>query len=90
MGHAYNFRAEGAPPKPPKTGAKLLDIAVKKAKSGGHIATHEFEGAAPEEHVFGAGEGPKLMAHLAKHLGIKAPAAPPVPSGQPGANALEQ
>ena len=88
MGHAYNFRAETAPA---KTGTKVLrDIRVSKAKSGGHIAAHEFEDAPPEEHVFGAQEGPKLLAHLTKHLGIKAPAAPAVPSAQPGANALEQ
>jgi hypothetical protein len=93
MAHAYNFRdqvTESA--KMPKMGPKVLrHMQITPGKSGGASVEHVFDGDVPnEEHIFGATEGPKLMAHLAKHLRVKAPAAPPMPAGQPGANSLEQ
>ena len=92
MGHAYNFRAETAPGKMPKAGPKVLrQMTITPGKSGGASVQHIFKGdQLDEEHIFGASEGPKLMAHLAKHLGVKAPAAPPIPAAGPSANSLEQ
>jgi len=51
----------------------LESIEIKKGMSGGHVLTHRhthFEHA-PETHVFGDGEGHKLMQHLSKHMGVK-------------------
>jgi hypothetical protein len=100
MGHAYNFRDSEGPKgtKMPSAGPKTLRrLEVTPGKNGGHSVNHVFNynpGPGPshpdEEHIFGASEGPKLMAHLQKHLGIKAPAPPPVPAAGPSANALEQ
>jgi hypothetical protein len=100
MGHAYNFRESEEPKgtKMPAMGPKVLrHIEIRPGKTGGHLVRHVFAystGPGPshpdEEHVFGASEGPKLMAHLQKHLGIKAPAPPPVPAAGPSPNALEQ
>jgi hypothetical protein len=92
MAHLYNFRERA--PKPEGMGPKILrHLKVAKAKNGGHIVTHEFEynhGPGPshpdEENVFGAGEGAKVLAHIAKHLGIQQGAAAPAPKA---GNALE-
>lgn len=101
MGNGYNFRDETATPAPKGAGKKTLQaIRVIKGTAGGHIASHEFAPnpggpSVPDEpHPFGASEGPKLLAHLSKHLGIKAPtagagAAPPIPAVKPP-NALGQ
>jgi len=58
---------------------------IEPAENGGHTVTHHWkpmqrEGkhgiqetyVEPESHVFGAGEGKKMMAHISDHLGIKA------------------
>ena len=68
-------------PKMPKAGKKeLRSIEVSNAQNGGHIVEHRFSSGdgpyhAPEQHVFGADEGSKLMAHLKQHMGIKVAAA---------------
>lgn len=65
-------------PKTKKAGPPVLrSIQIEKAENGGHIAQHRFHNNGPgpyhepESHVFGADEGHKLLAHVAKHLGIK-------------------
>jgi hypothetical protein len=96
MGHAYNFREERAGAEGPKgPGPKVLShLKVVKGKNGGHVVTHVFEynpgpGAShpDEEYPFGAGEGAKVLAHIAKHVGIKASGAAAEPRA--GGNALE-
>lgn len=66
------------PPKPGKMPAKQIrSVEIEKAENGGHVVTHRFEhsGDGPyheaETHVFGAGDGGKLLAHLTKHLRVK-------------------
>jgi len=51
----------------------LEEISMKKGKTGGHVLTHRFTHYehAPETHVFGDGDGEKLMQHLSKHMGVK-------------------
>ncbi len=63
--------------KPRKAGPKeLRSVEIEKAENGGHTVSHRFKSNdgpyhEPEQHVFGAAEGKKLLAHLAEHLGIK-------------------
>jgi hypothetical protein len=58
---------------------KTLDhIRIHHADNGGHIVEHSFnsEGGMyhePERHVFGDGEGDKMLAHVAKHMKVKHP-----------------
>ena len=60
-----------------KKAKKELDhITIKNAENGGHVISHHFshDGGPyhePEEHVFGKGEGKAMMAHVAKHAGVK-------------------
>ena len=56
--------------KPPKV---FKSMVLKHAENGGHIAEHHFENYEhePEPHVFGKDEGHKLLAHVAKHMGIE-------------------
>lgn len=58
--------------------AKLSRMEITRAKNGGHVVRHNFANGPemgsymePTEHVFGKGEGAKLLAHLKRHLGIK-------------------
>ena len=93
MGYGYNFRETEASPAPKgvkSMGPKVLDeLRVKKGTAGGHVVKHSFEynkGPGPshpdETFPFGEGQGPAVLAHIAKHLGIKgAAAAPPAPAG---------
>jgi hypothetical protein len=57
---------------------QLEQIHIKKVKgpNGGHLVMHHFAPSEtayhkPQEHMFGKDEGSDLMAHLAKHLGVK-------------------
>lgn len=74
----YTEALSARPRKPTsKEPAKLRSIEFSKAENGGHIAEHRFESGdgsyhSPEQHVFGADEGHKLLAHVAKHMGIQA------------------
>ena len=56
-----------------KRARKHLDhIRISKAKNGGHVIEHHHDSMEhpPETHVFGPDEGDKLLAHVAKHMGI--------------------
>jgi hypothetical protein len=68
--------------------AKMDHMRITPAENGGHTVEHHYkampsgksgafmEHKEPETHVFGAGEGAKMLGHLKKHLGIgAAPAA---------------
>ena len=61
-----------APKKPPQF---MRHMMMEKAASGGVVAHHvmnNFEGKDPV-HVFAAGDGAKLAAHIEEHMGIKMP-----------------
>lgn len=85
MGHAYNFRETAPGPKVgTKPGPKVMkELVASRAANGGHVITHRFHNDGPgpyiepEDHVFGQDQGAEALAHIAKHLGIKAAAAPP-------------
>jgi hypothetical protein len=55
---------------------KLHHIELMKGKSGGVIASHHYAEEPqmtehkPEHHVFGPEDGDKLLAHVARHMGI--------------------
>lgn len=55
--------------------AKLSHIQIHQAENGGHVVEHHFDHEGgyrePQQHVFGEGDGKALMAHVAKHMGIK-------------------
>lgn len=87
MGQGYNFRDTVASPAPKgvkSLGPKVLEeLSVKKGTAGGHVVKHEYQynrGPGPshpsETFPFGEGQGQAVMAHIAKHLGIKGAAAP--------------
>lgn len=58
---------------------------IEPAENGGFTVTHHMKESPkmspkmgmsmgyvePEKHVFGKGEGAKLMAHITSHLGVK-------------------
>lgn len=60
-------------PKAKKQAKVLEHIRVTEAENGGHTLEHHHTSYdhPPEMHVFGADEGAKLVAHLAKHAHIK-------------------
>jgi hypothetical protein len=62
-----------ATPKQKKQPKVLEHIRVSEAENGGHVLEHHHTSYdhPPETHVFGADEGTKLVAHLAKHAHIK-------------------
>jgi hypothetical protein len=70
---AYNFRDKGAK-------QSLRSMELEPAANGGFVATHRFadDGGPgykpPQTHVFAKDEGVKLLAHIAKHMGIPASA----------------
>lgn len=77
MGYAEALSSGPRPGK--KAGPKQMrSLEIEKAENGGHTVTHRFqhESDGPyhesEQHVFGASESKKLMAHLTDNLGIKA------------------
>lgn len=51
----------------------LHHIEIHHAENGGHIVTHHHESFEhpPEPHVFGEGEGHKMLAHVAEHMGVE-------------------
>jgi hypothetical protein len=52
---------------------ELSHMRISEAENGGHLVEHHFESAhEPEQHVFGAADGAKLLAHVAKHMNVKA------------------
>ena len=97
MGHGYNFREKTESAGPKGMGAKTLRrLEITPGKNGGHSVNHVFNynaGPGPshsaEEHIFGASEGPALVAHIVKHLGIKGTRAPAVAAPPTGGNTLE-
>jgi hypothetical protein len=71
-------RTAAAPQKKPKK--ELSHVEVHMGEKGGHVVKHIFQqnyeptdmaSQTNEEHIFGAGEGEKLLDHLKKHLSIK-------------------
>jgi hypothetical protein len=76
-----------------KRGGKkeLRSIEISKAENGGHIVEHRFNSGdgpyhSPEQHVFGADEGAKLLSHLKEHMAISAK----VPAETKAAEASEE
>lgn len=53
---------------------ELEHLRIEKAENGGHIVSHHFAGFEhePESHVFAKDEGPEMMDHVAKHMGVEA------------------
>lgn len=53
---------------------ELAHLEVHPGEAGGaavyHVFSH-YEHPKEGPHIFGEGEGPKLMAHLSKHLGME-------------------
>ena len=70
MAQAYNWKQHQGGKR------KLSHLEVRKAKNGGHIVRHHFANFEhePEEHTFGADEGEAMIAHVSKHMGVKAEA----------------
>lgn len=55
----------------------LRSIEVARSANGGFTARHNFNNSGPtyvepQEHVFGAKDGAKFMAHISEHMGAKA------------------
>jgi hypothetical protein len=72
---------------------KMEHMRITPAENGGTVIEHHFkptmkgtgafmEHKEPETHVFGKGEGKKMMAHLKEHLGIGAAPSPKNPEGE--------
>ncbi len=66
---------------------KIEHMRITPAENGGHVVEHHFapkmqktgafmEHQEPEKHVFGPGDGHKMIAHVKKHLGIGAAPSP--------------
>ena len=59
---------------------KLARITIEPVKgaNGGHIVSHEYNSGnsmtyhKPDQHIFSKDDGEEMMAHLGKHLGVKA------------------
>jgi hypothetical protein len=75
-GHATEVRESKAPEK--RSYRKLEEMHIKKVKgpNGGHLVTHHFGSDGvnfhkPEEHMFGKDEGPEMIEHVARHLGVR-------------------
>jgi hypothetical protein len=55
---------------------KVKEVSAKRAANGGFIVTHRFDNDGPgvykeaEEHPFSAGDGGKVLDHIAQHLGL--------------------
>jgi hypothetical protein len=77
-----------------KHAMKIAHMHIEPAQGGGHVVEHHFkpkmkggsgafmEHSEPAKHVFGKGEGEQMLAHLKKHLGIGAAAAPKTDEGE--------
>ena len=56
-------------------GKALRHLQISHAENGGHIVEHHFESGEryhePEMHVFAKKEGKKMIAHIAKHMGVE-------------------
>lgn len=53
-----------------------MEIEQVKGEHGGHMVTHHYhqdgmEMRKPEVHMFPKGAGEEMMAHIAKHAGVK-------------------
>ena len=68
MAQAYNWNQHQGGKR------KLSHLELRKAKNGGHIVRHHFANFEhePEEHAFANGE--EMIAHVSKHMGVKAEA----------------
>lgn len=69
MATGYSHRNKGK--------KELSDISIRKGEKGGHVVSHNFESNGPEWHkpeihVFGESEGPAMMEHVVKAMGVKA------------------
>ena len=54
----------------------LHHLEIHHAENGGHTVQHHFSSDGgqyhePEPHVFGEGEGHKMLAHVAEHMGVE-------------------
>jgi len=83
-----------------KPAMAMEHMRITPAENGGHVVEHHFkpsmkgsgafmERKEPESHVFGVGEGTKMMSHLKKHLGIGAAPSPKTEEGEMVAAAHE-
>lgn len=73
-GHAVSMNREERKPKK----KKLHRVSIERAKNGGHTVEHSFRNGggmgeydAPTMHVFSKKDGPALLQHLKRHLGIQ-------------------
>jgi hypothetical protein len=63
---------------PKSQGRKLDHLRIHKGEGGGHVVEHHFQEDGlmyhkPASHVFGADEGPEMLQHVAKHMGVTNP-----------------
>jgi hypothetical protein len=74
-GHGYGRKAamEHAPKEHEPAPKELDHIKLTPAENGGVVAEHNFKSFEhkPEAHVFAAGEGPELAAHIGEHMGME-------------------
>ena len=71
--------------------AKIGRIEIEPAENSGYTVTHHFKVGsgskmgsaftAPKTHVFGAGEGHAMLAHVANHLGVPVEEGPKLTAG---------
>lgn len=56
----------------PKGKKVLAEIRIKPALGGGHVIEHHYEGYQhdPRPYKFGANDGQKAIAHIARHAGL--------------------
>ena len=89
---AMKATAAEAEPKREKMPKVLHHIELTAAQNGGAMAEHSFTHYEhkPEVHVFGAGDGAKLAAHIEKHLGISMPGRAKGTVASPGEGAAEK
>lgn len=54
---------------------KVMRMTIERGKGGGHSIMHHMDGpyASEAPHLFGKGEGKKMLAHVAKHMGVAMP-----------------
>lgn len=63
---------------PKSQGRKLDHLRIHKGEGGGHIVEHHYQDDGmvfhkPAQHVFGEDEGPEMLQHVAKHMGVSGP-----------------
>lgn len=78
-GHALEVRESVSKERGPYKKLHHMEIEPVKGANGGHIVTHHYQSEGmdyhkPQTHLFSKEEGSEMLAHVAKHLGVKAEA----------------